>query len=64
MFFLFCEQLTSNDLKLDYYNVTVEPYGLLSVSEGCPYRLQHDGLYSTVLAFFMYGIKFVDRELW
>ncbi|KAL4226615.1 hypothetical protein ACF0H5_014598 [Mactra antiquata] len=37
-------RLTSNDLKLDYYNVTIEPYGLLSVSEGCPYLIQHAGI--------------------
>lgn len=39
----FALQLTSNDLKLDYVNVTIEPYGVITVSEGCPYNLQHEG---------------------
>ena len=43
-------QLFSNDLKLDYENVTVEPYGLLSVSEGVPKHLQHEGtLFNRIL---------------
>ncbi|XP_060557569.1 uncharacterized protein LOC132717977, partial [Ruditapes philippinarum] len=41
-------RLTSNDLKLDYYNVTIEPYGLMTVTEGCPYNLQHEGNYMSV----------------
>ena len=36
-------QVLSNDLELDYVNVTLEPYGILSVSEGVPFDLQHEG---------------------
>ena len=42
-------QLYSNDLELNYENVTLEPYGILSVSEGVPFYLQHDGKLLTVV---------------
>ena len=37
-------QLFSNDLALNYVNVSVEPFGDLSVSEGVPFNQQHTGI--------------------
>ena len=51
-YFFFHFQLYCNDLELNYENVTLEPYGILSVSEGVPFNLQHDG---TVV--FMYSVR-------
>jgi len=38
-------QLFSNDLELYYQNVTIEPYGDLTVDEGVTEREQYSGLY-------------------
>ena len=44
-------QLISNDLELRYANISIEPYGNLSVDYGVPSRLATIGKYDCYLVY-------------